>query len=330
MNLASLISDTRRCDCHEPLLPCFSLCWISAVVVFSRVTFWSVTNPLTIFKLRSLECHRVESTTICGRDSQGPRLLPSDIHLLGCDDRCVVIVTAIFMDRCSCRLKVRSLRVAAAFFRPIALQLFDKYVMLSLVVALDFSLFFETPFWHQKGRLVFSATAASLIWSSDDTQKDFSWLPLVSSSTNAPTDSMWRSGEICQVLSTKAFTSFCQARDGIMGSSLPRHHCLVPPHVAEDCTNCFSFMCSCLPTRWSSPCFPSSWPGTASFRSCLLLPPGLLNTLEAGFCAGSRACCFSFVFPFALFESRCALCFLTACEECPFKRCGRMKVLLPS
>ena len=151
-----------------------------------------------------------------GRDSQGSRLLPSDIHLLGCDDRCVVIVTAIFMDRCSCRLKVRSLRVAAAFFRPIALQLFDKYVMLSLVVALDFSLFFETPFWHQKGRLVFSATAASLIWSSDDTQKDFSWLPLVSSSTDAPTDSMWRSGEICQVLSTKAFTSFCQARDGIV------------------------------------------------------------------------------------------------------------------
>ena len=29
------------------------------------------------------------------------------------------------------------------------------------------------------------------------------------------------------------------------------------------------------------------------------------------------------------FESRCALCFLTACEECPFKRCGRMKFCFP-
>ena len=34
--------------------------------------------------------------------------------------------------------------------------------------------------------------------------------------------------------------------------------------------------------------------------------------------------------PICSFESRCALWFLTACEECPFKRCGRMKVLLPS
>ena len=53
------------------------------------------------------------------RDSQGPRLLPSDNHLLGCDDRCVVIATAIFMDRCSCRQKVRRLRLRRRFAGPL-------------------------------------------------------------------------------------------------------------------------------------------------------------------------------------------------------------------
>ena len=146
-----------------------------------------------------------------GRDSQGLRLLPSDNHLLGCDDSCVP------------------------------------------------------------------------------------------SSTNALVNSMWRSGEICQVLSTEAFTSFCHACDEIMGSSLPRHRSFfLPPHVEVDCTRCCPFMFCCLPKRLSSRCFPSSWPDTASLRSCLLLPPGFLETLEAGFGAGSRACRFFFVFPFAL------------------------------
>ena len=40
----------------------------------------------------------------------------------------------------------------------------------------------------------------------------------------------------------------------------------------------------------SARCLPSSWPDTASFRSCLLLPPGFLDTLAAGNCARSRAC----------------------------------------
>ena len=40
-------------------------------------------------------------------------------------------------------------------------------------------------------------------------------------------------------------------------------------------------------------------------RSCLLLPPGLLDTLEAGTCAGSRACCFFFVFSFVLWTTMC-------------------------
>ena len=38
-----------------------------------------------------------------------------------------------------------------------------------------------------------------------------------------------------------------------------------------------------------APRLPSSRPDTASFRSCLLLPPGFLGTREAGTCAGSRA-----------------------------------------
>ena len=36
-----------------------------------------------------------------------------------------------------------------------------------------------------------------------------------------------------------------------------------------------------LPTRLSARCLPSSRPDTASIRSCLLLPPGFLDTREA-------------------------------------------------
>ena len=63
---------------------------------------------------------------------------------------------------------------------------------LSLVVALDFSFIFQTHFLlHQKGRPVFFATAASLcvppalgsaFGDLTNSQKDFSWLPLDSSS----------------------------------------------------------------------------------------------------------------------------------------------------
>ena len=49
-----------------------------------------------------------------------------------------------------------------------------------------------------------------------------------------------------------------------------------------------------LPTRLSARCFPSFRPDTASIRSCLLLPPGFLDTREAGICAGSRAWSSSF------------------------------------
>ena len=50
-----------------------------------------------------------------------------------------------------------------------------------------------------------------------------------------------------------------------------------------------SALSCCLAHALSTPRFPSFWPDTASFRSCLLLPPGFLGTREAGICAGSRA-----------------------------------------
>ena len=50
----------------------------------------------------------------------------------------------------------------------------------------------------------------------------------------------------------------------------------------------FALSC-CLAHALSAPRFPSFRPDTASFRSCLLLPPGFLGTREAGICAGSRA-----------------------------------------
>ena len=126
----------------------------------------------------------------------------------------------------------------------------------------------------------------------------------------------WQSGEICQVLFTETFTSFYHTYDGTRSSSLPRHPCLLATHVAEELT---VLLCHprvlLLPTKWSSRRFPSSRTDIGSFRSCLQLPLGFLDTLEAGICAESRAWCFFCVFP------RCpALCFLTACEECSIKR----------
>ena len=80
--------------------------------------------------------------------------------------------------------------------------------------------------------------------------------------------SCWQSGENCQAVAAGAFMLlvFLQRR------VLSLLFCLVV-----------------LLTRLSARCLPSSWPDTASFRSCLLLPPGFLDTREAGICAGSRA-----------------------------------------
>ena len=81
----------------------------------------------------------------------------------------------------------------------------------------------------------------------------------------------------CQALCTEAFTSFCHACDGTMRSKLPRHHCLLHPHVAESCTVFLFLFFPFVPTVAFAnffSMFPSSWPDTAFFRSCPRLPPG--------------------------------------------------------
>ena len=54
------------------------------------------------------------------------------------------------------------------------------------------------------------------------------------------------------------WTSFCQAYDGTVGSSLRRLRCLLPPHVEEDCTVLLlPPPAPVLPTWLSAWCFPS-------------------------------------------------------------------------
>ena len=68
-------------------------------------------------------------------------------------------------------------------------------------------------------------------------------------------------------------------------------HCGLPPNTDD----LFSVQCSRLAIVFRAPRFPSSPPNTASFRSCLSLPPRFLGTRVAGTCAGSCAC-FSLLF----------------------------------
>ena len=70
-------------------------------------------------------------------------LLLGDSRLLGRDDMCVVIAIAIFMDRCSCRQKVRELRLRRLSADPLSTNSMKRCAMQSHVVALDFSLLFE-------------------------------------------------------------------------------------------------------------------------------------------------------------------------------------------
>ena len=56
-----------------------------------------------------------------------------------------------------------------------------------------------------------------------------------------PATRMWRKEDICHALTTAAFTSSCQAKLGALCFGPPRHHCLQPPHVMEDCTDFASF-----------------------------------------------------------------------------------------
>ena len=96
----------------------------------------------------------------------------------------------------------------------------------------------------------------------------------VPSSTSDLHFSCWQSGENCQVVSARAFTLLSHALwFSMKGCSSP----------------CFFLFFRRRAHALSARCFPSGRPDTASFRSCLLLPPGFLDTREAGICAGSRA-----------------------------------------
>ena len=65
-------------------------------------------------------CHHVSLATSRTRLSRPSPFLPSNNHLLGRDDWCVVIATVIFMDKCSCRQKVRRLRLRRLLADPLS------------------------------------------------------------------------------------------------------------------------------------------------------------------------------------------------------------------
>ena len=64
------------------------------------------------------------------------------------------------MDRCSCHQKVRSRRSRRRFAESLSTN--DMKGAPCSFMSLHFSLFFETYYWHQKGRPVLSVSAASL------------------------------------------------------------------------------------------------------------------------------------------------------------------------
>ena len=67
-----------------------------------------------------------------------------------------------------------------------------------------------------------------------------------------------------------------QAYDETLCSDLPKYHCLLPPHVAENCTD-FSLLVLTFALAVVFWMFPVFLADTSSFRSCLLLPLGLLT-----------------------------------------------------
>ena len=140
---------------------------------------------------------------------------------------------------------------------------------------------------------------------------DASWL--VPSSTNALTNSMWQSSEICEVLSTGAFTLFCHDVHGFTEDFLS-----FVTFVFVSCSRVCLLVVSRLLGLTLRPSAPVCCCHRASLTRWRLAfqQEGLeLLLLRLPICS---------------FESQCASWFLTACEECPFKRSGRMKVLLPS
>ena len=83
----------------------------------------------------------------------------------------------------------------------------------------------------------------------------------------------------------------------------------------------------CLAHASSARRFPFSWPGTVSFRSCLLLPPGSLETREAGICALNRALSSSSFFSIGSPRLTCSQWFQAAFEKYLFKRWWNLKAL---
>ena len=73
---------------------------------------------------------------------------------------CVVVPTAIFMERCSCHQKVRRRWSRRRFAEPLSTN--DMKGAPCCFMSWHFFLFFETYYGHQKGRPVLSVSAASL------------------------------------------------------------------------------------------------------------------------------------------------------------------------
>ena len=84
--------------------------------------------------------------------------------------------------------------------------------------------------------------------------------------------SCWQGSDSCQAIAAAVLTLFNYALWFLLKAGDP-----------------FFVLSCCLANVLPAPRFPSPPPDTASFRSCLLLPPGFLDTLEAGICARSRA-----------------------------------------
>ena len=87
-------------------------------------------------------------------------------------------------------------------------------------------------------------------------------------------------------------------------SDLTGHHCLLPPHVVEDCTVFTSF-------SRAHGCFGDLFLDFSrllgltlrAFAPVFRCHQEIFATLEAGTCAGSRAWYFFFVFPLVLLDS---------------------------
>ena len=96
--------------------------------------------------------------------------------------------------------------------------------------------------------------------------------------------------DICQALATEAFMSICQACMGALCSGSPWHHCL-HLHVVQKSGSVFTSL-SLLLVAFSRPSLPVflAW-HCVSHAPAFRCHREIITTLEAGACAGSRACC---------------------------------------